>query len=67
MIPPPMNRLRLSAVPEYVRSKGIEVTRQTVYNWRNKGVRGRYLHTFTRAGTLYTTKGQVNDFLSGLN
>lgn len=42
------------------------ITRQTVYNWMNKGVRGRKLQYGISLGRRYTTELWLNGFLASL-
>lgn len=61
----PPKRLPLSHVPRYlIEEHGVEVSRQTVYNWAHKGLKGQKLHSIRVANTLYTTKEQVDAFIS---
>jgi transposase-like protein len=58
----------MSDVPAYLdREHGIEVSRQTVYNWVKKGVRGTTLQTIRKGGKLYTTEARVDDFVANLD
>ena len=63
----PPKRLKISEVPEYLdRVHEVDATRQTVYNWVNKGRRGTHLRTVRKAGTLFTTEAWVDQFVSSL-
>jgi hypothetical protein len=63
MKPPKMIPLA-DVVPYLAERHGLNVTRQTVYNWARSGRRGQFLRTTRQAGQLRTTEGWVNDFLN---
>lgn len=61
----PPKRLKLGEVPAYIYNKyGVEVSRQTVYNWAKKGVRGIRLRTIRKANKWWTTAAWVDDFVT---
>ena len=63
----PPRKMRLSEVPAYLdREHNIEGTRQTVYNWAQKGKKGTLLQTTTKAGQLYTTENWVDEFVESV-
>lgn len=64
-------QLKIGKIPEFVQKNyGFDVSRQTVYNWINKGVRHEKLQTFTVPGhptaryrrTMVTTAEMIADF-----
>lgn len=60
----PPKRMKMSEVPRYVQYHyGIEISRQTAYNWAKTGIRGVQLKTVRKAGKLFTTKGWLDDFI----
>lgn len=64
----PLTLIKLSEVPAYVEARyGLTVSRQTVYNWAQGGKRGTKLRTVKRAGVSATTKGWVDEFITGVN
>lgn len=59
--------MRLADVPRYVEDiTGIARSRQTVYNWATKGVKGNVLKTELKAGQMFTKDIWVLDFLAKL-
>jgi hypothetical protein len=63
-MPPPPKPLLLKDVPAYLLAEHqIEVTRQTVYNWRKSGRQGEHLDCWFGV-EWYTTIGRLEDFLS---
>jgi hypothetical protein len=64
----PPTLIKLSEVPAYVEARyGLTISRQTAYNWAREGKRGTKLRTIKRAGVPVTTKGWVDDFITGVN
>ena len=70
--PPKLNDVKWvtlgQAIPYLERVKGITKTRQTIYNWAERGLSRQFGHTIKlktrlRAGTLYTTRVWVTEFL----
>lgn len=57
----------LGDVPQYLQTKGISKSRQTVYNWAKNGVRGTRLWTTVLAGDIRTSKAAVDEFIATLN
>ena len=63
----PPKLMRLRDVPRYIRTKhGPDFTRQTIYNWASKGVKGTKLKTMKVGCYIRTTKTLVDKFLSEL-
>lgn len=61
----PPKRIKLADAVRYVKEQhGIEVTRQTIYNWRKSGKQGRKLPCVTAAGNIYTTEEALDDFVA---
>jgi hypothetical protein len=69
----PPRRLKLAMVPDYIEgTRGTLVTKMTVYNWVNKGVRGEKLKVIlgrthpkaTYKSVRLTTPEWVDDFLA---
>lgn len=66
---PPVQRsskIPISQVVEIAANEGLTVSRVTIYNWVQKGRKGKKLKTFIRFGKLYTTKGDALDFLANM-
>lgn len=61
---PPSRFLTMDQAVLYVaKIEGVQRTRQTIYNWAKRGVRGTKLRTKKRAGQLYTTAAWITEFL----
>jgi len=64
----PPTTLKIADVPTFVkRTTGIDITRQTAYNWRKYGKQGTKLQATKTAKGYYTTEDKVRDFLSNIS
>lgn len=65
--PPPPKKITVNEAARYVRTHHhADVTRQTVYNWINKGVKGIKLRVLQVGHRRWTTKEWVDAFLNSL-
>jgi len=64
----PPKLLKINDAPAYIERKyGVEVTRQTMYNWIRRGVRGEKLRSTRKVNKLYTTEGWIDDFVDRIS
>ena len=66
MTSPPKLDMTLYETHVYIEKvEGITISLQTVYNWANRGRRGKLLRTKHKAGMLHSTQRWVREFLEG--
>lgn len=64
--PAPLKKLTMTLAARYIRTQHcIDITRQTLYNWANKGVKGEFLRVLKIGPrTFFTTKEWVDAFIA---